>query len=557
MHKIIWISWLQGWQSAPPTVLKCLASWQQLNPGWQIRACTIEDFRVLLDLPDLSGKIITPASVSDLIRAQVLHEYGGVWVDASLLCRQPLDDWLPALMQEGFFAFERPAPDRPLASWFLAAESGHPLVTKWYQASNFYWRMRFKSNDYFWFHHLFEKLCSSDADFRDSWARVPKLSGGDKPHRAQNLGLDSEDAAGLDQLQEEHSPVLKLTYRHDPSLLQKSCVLSWLLADVPNPQLPSSWSAGSSATQKACRIASLAVQTVNLGDHIQILAANALMQRLWNAPSIYIDRDDGIASLPGMASPSSQWPIVLNGWFKTNREQWPPHPMLMPAYVGFHIRLFQCPELVSPSALAHYRDHGPIGCRDSWTCELLQSHDVNAYLSHCLSLTLPRRMPSYFAPETVFVVSRDRKILNYLPPSIGPYKYVSHYTGSSCFDSNLKAASQLLSLYRYHAKLVVTTLLHCALPAMAMGIPVLMVWPVNSPAGRDSDRQRLSSLLNLLTVHTPEELAGVDWNPPVVDCVAEKLTAIDSFTTATRRWQLPVVPLTWSPAPSILLPVPR
>jgi hypothetical protein len=556
MHKIVWISWLQGWHSAPPLVLKCLSSWQQLNPGWQIRACAIEDIRVLLDLPDLSGKIITSASFSDLIRAQLLHEYGGVWVDSTLLCRQPLDDWLPSLMQEGFFAYERPAPDRILASWFLAAEPGHPLMTKWCQACHLYWRLRLKSDDYFWFHHLFEKLCSSDVDFRDRWARVPKLSGNERPHRAQQLGLGNEDPDALSQLLQEQSPVLKLSHRHDPSLLGRSCLLNWLLADIPDPQMPSAWAGTSSATVNACRIASLAVKTENLGDHIQILAANALVQRLWNAPSIYIDRDNGIATLPGLPSPTSQWPIVLNGWFKTNREQWPPHPMLLPAYIGFHIRLFQCPELVEPLALAHYREHGPIGCRDSWTCELLQSHDIDAYLSHCLSLAFTRRMPGYQAPETVFVVSRDTKILDYLPPSIGPYKYINHYAGSSCFDSNLHAASQLLSLYRHQAKLIVTTLLHCALPAMAMGIPVLMVWPENSTAGRDSDRQRFSSLLNLLTVHSPEELVAVDWNPPVVDCVMEKLTAIDSFAMATRRWQLPVVPLNWSLAPAILLPPP-
>jgi hypothetical protein len=554
MQKIIWISWLQGWQSAPPLVLKCLSSWQQFNPGWQVRACAIEDFRILLDLPDLAGKIITAASFSDLVRVQLLHEYGGVWVDATLLCRRPLDDWLPALMEEGFFAFERPAPDRPLASWFLAAESGHPLMAKWCQASHLYWQLRLRSHDYFWFHHLFEKLCSADPGFLDRWARVPKLSGAESPHRAQLLGLDSEDPAAVSELQQEQSPVLKLSYRHDPSLLGRSCLLSWLLADLPDPQLPPVWSSVSATAVSASRVASLAVQTENLGDHIQILAANALIRRLWNAPSIFIDRDDGLASLPGLPSPTSAWPIILNGWFKTNRQQWPPHPMLMPAYVGFHIRLFQCPELVGPLALAHYREHGPIGCRDRWTCELLQAHAVDAYLSQCLSLTMPRRLPGYLEPETVFVVSRDREILSYLPPSLGPYQYISHYTGSNCFDSNLLAASQLLSLYRHHAKLIVTTLLHCALPALAMGIPVLMVWPFNPPSGRDSDRQRFSSLLNLLTIHSPEELAGVDWNPAVVDCVAEKLTAIDSFTMATRRWQLPVVPLNWSLAPSILLP---
>jgi hypothetical protein len=83
-----------------------------------------------------------------------------------------------------------------------------------------------------------------------------------------------------------------------------------------------------------------------------------------------------------------------------------------------------------------------------------------------------------------------------------------------------------------------------------MSIRVLIVWPFNSQAGRDSDRQRYSSLLNLLTVHSPEELAALDWNPAVVDCVAEKLTAINSFTMATLRWQLPVVPLNWRLAPS-------
>jgi len=53
---------------------------------------------------------------------------------------------------------------------------------------------------------------------------------------------------------------------------------------------------------------SLAVQTENLGDHIQVFAANALMRLLSNAASIFIDRDDGIASLPGLPSSTAAWP---------------------------------------------------------------------------------------------------------------------------------------------------------------------------------------------------------------------------------------------------------
>jgi hypothetical protein len=554
MHKHLWVAWLQGWHVAPPLVLKCLSSWQQHNPEWTIRALALEDIRSLLDLPDLSGKIITSASFSDLVRIQLLHEYGGVWVDATLLCRLPLDEWLPPLMQEGFFAFERPASDRPLASWFLAAEAGHPLITKWWNASYLYWQQRFSTNDYFWFHHLFEKLCSSDPNFYDLWKRIPKLSGADIPHRAQILGLGSEESAGLAQINQEQSPVLKLSHRHDPSLLHRSCLLNWLLMEISDPQLPSSWPIFNDVTCTRSRIASLSVRTQNLGDHIQILAANSLLQRLWRPPSIHIDRDDGLASLPGIQPPQSPLPIILNGWFKTNRAEWPPHPLLLPAYVGFHIRLFQCPELVGPAAIAHYLDNKPVGCRDAWTCELLLSYGVDAYLSHCLSLTLPRRIPDLLPTEEVFVVSRDTSILKYLPRSLGSYTFVTHYVESRCFDANLLMASQLLNMYKNRARLIVTTMLHCALPAMAMGIPVVMVWPIASPAGRESDRQRFSSLLKMINIVEPKDLGDVDWSAKPVDCVVEKLTALESFAKATRRWGQPIVPMPWSPAPAACLP---
>jgi len=39
------------------------------------------------------------------VRILLLHEFGGIWVDATLLCNRPLDEWLPSTMTEGFFAF--------------------------------------------------------------------------------------------------------------------------------------------------------------------------------------------------------------------------------------------------------------------------------------------------------------------------------------------------------------------------------------------------------------------------------------------------------------------
>ena len=91
-------------------------------------------------------------------------------------------------------------------------------------------------------------------------------------------------------------------------------------------------------------------------------------------------------------------------------------------------------------------------------------------------------------------------------------------------------------MYRSRAKLVVTTLLHCALPAIAMGIPVVVFYPLNDAAGHASDRERFSSLEPIVRVYRFDELDEVDWNPQPVDVSAIKLGALDSFYALAARW---------------------
>ena len=557
MNKIIWILWLQGWQAAPRVAHACLSSWQKYNPDWEIRAVSFDEIRFLIELPDLSGAKITPASFSDLVRLYLLKEYGGIWVDATVLCRRPLDSWIWPFLTEGFFAFSKPCEGRELSSWFLAAERPcHPVVSAWHECVRTYWRHRSQAHDYFWVHHLFASLCASNVDVKQRWDRVPKCSA-IPPHRAQALGLDHDHVEALTELENESSPVLKLTHRIDPALFERDCLLSRLLAGLPKPLLPLSHSTQQSSYESVdFEIAGLTVSTENLGDHIQINSANSLLRRLWGSPSVFFDRDYQIASLEGCSEVNRRKPIVMNGWFKFNHPGWPPHPSLLPAYVGFHLRPFQCPELLSAAAIRHYRQYSPIGCRDSWTCELLRAHGVEAYVSHCLSLALPTRSPSLVPASDVFVVSRDRQICDYIPQCLGPYTFLSHYSGTRDASVNLATADHLLLLYASRARLIVTTLLHCALPALAMGIPVVMVWPIGPSANRSSDRQRFSSLGSLIEVHEAEELEVIDWNVKTVNCVTEKLAALDGFVAATRRWNLPYRPLGWELAPASMLPPP-
>lgn len=532
MRKIVWTCWLQGRDSAPELVKRCIDSWEQMNPEWEIRCLDAESVSRYIDLDDhidLSVQTITAASLSDIIRILLLNEYGGVWVDATLYCNQPLDDWLPQVAGEGFFAFYR--PDHSLASWFLMAAPGNPLVAKWTARVLQYWRDRRRSEDYFWFHHQFGELCGIDPAAAAIWSRVPKIGAADL-HVIQRRGMNSraEDSAG----QIDWSlPVFKLVHRVDDSVYVPGTLLHLLLNRLPQRAPDTN---KPPVIEHEARVASLKVSTENLGDHIQIIASDRLLRRIGLTPEVRIDRDDEIATSPALRDLSQPLGIVLNGWFKTNPTEWPPHPRLVPAFIGFHIRLFRSPTLVSQEALDCYRRFGPIGCRDPYTQTLLQSHGVDAFLSHCLSLTFSRRVEDPEQQTEIFVVSRDERILELLRPSLGDYHFLSQYSGSRDFALNMVEAFELLQEYRSRAKLIVTTMLHCALPAIAMGIPVIVIYPPNDGEKHQSDRERFSSIAQLVRVYQQDEVGEIDWNGHTVDVGAIKLSIIDRFVEMAGRW---------------------
>lgn len=609
MNKVIWTCWFQGRDQAPQLVQRCLSSWETQNPTWELRCLDSRLLQRYVDIPSFYGKIITHASLSDVLRILLLREYGGIWADATLLCNRPLDTWLDAYLEQGFFAFARPPGSaRPLSTWFLATEEHHLLVARWCARTLDFWAEHRRADDYFWSHGLFRDLLKTDPEFAHTWNMVPKVSV-DGPCAIHHLGM-ATPAAEVSERVDWQTPVFKLTYRIDERALGSDTLLSRAL-DAANPRTPTSprhltplaptpssgsrtchaarqvlpsgpcqrkWRIlttisvlASSLRVKLCRLvarkrtsfdptitfASLKVSTENIGDHIQILAGRRLLARLGVHPTVYIDRDNEIASCDTLRRQSGQVAMLLNGWFKTNRNQWPPHPKIVPVFLGFHIRLFQCPELLSNEAVNYYTRYAPIGCRDVHTERLLRKNGIEAFVSNCLTLTLPRRRDDPRKQSKVFVVSRDRRMLDMLPKEICPYTYVSHYTGSRDFHANMSRAERLLNTYCSEARLIVTTLLHCALPAIAMGILVVVFYPLNDETRHASDRERFSALQELVPVYRLDEMDRVNWNPSPVPVGRQKLTIIDQLSRlAAERWSLPEVEPVGPIAPSSALPVP-
>ena len=560
MKKTIWSCWFQGREAAPHLVKRCFSSWERENPGWHFRcldAVSIERYIDLKGIVDFQSQTLTAASFSDILRILLLHEFGGIWVDATLFCNRPLDEWLPSAMTEGFFAFAAPAPDRLLSSWFLSAVPNHYLISNWCRRTIEYWSNRPKAQDYFWFHHLFGDMCNADETAGKAWSRVPKISA-DGPHALQFGGLMYRSQTDVIDSVDWTTPVFKLTHRLPAGGLPSESLLEYLLdrdAEVrPSDKAHPSVSR-STIVETPRTFATLKVSTENLGDHIQIIAGLRLLARLGIRPTRYIDRDNEIHSAPGLDQEAGPVGILLNGWFKTNRAEWPPHPKLVPLILGFHIRLFQCPELISEASIEFFRRYQPIGCRDVYTKSLLEAHGVQAFTSNCLSLIFPRRVDDPVTQTEVFVVSRDERIKSHIPQSIGPYTFISHYTGSRNFAANFEQAQQLLETYRSRAKLIITTLLHSALPAIAMGIPVVAFYPSNDMVAHISDRERFSSLEELVPIHRFDEIESVNWKPEPVDVSDTKLQIVDHFYKIAAQWVAKPSPSMGPLAPPSALPL--
>ncbi len=270
----------------------------------------------------------------------------------------------------------------------------------------------------------------------------------------------------------------------------------------------------------------------NLGDDIQSLAAEQYLPRVDG----YLDRDTG---LDRVSEPAF---VYMNGWFKHGpahwregaTECWPPSPQLRPAFVGFHIAY---PELLTPDFIAYCRQWAPIGCRDRGTMQLLLDHDVPAYFSRCLTLTFPRRTAAP-ASGAVYIVEGQKAIEDDIIPDDLKRGAVrrNHYVEPDLKTKTplkRRMAQSLLNEYRDHAKLVITNLLHCAMPCVAMGIPVVFL---SEPDPLYPDDYRLDPIKDLLHVHWPGD--RIDWEPRAVDvtALAEGIRA-DSRRAAHRAEQ--------------------
>ena len=208
----------------------------------------------------------------------------------------------------------------------------------------------------------------------------------------------------------------------------------------------------------------------NIGDEIQSVAAMRLIERLGLKFGGLIDRDK-----PHASSPSN---LLVNGYMLLNSfNALATAKNITPVFTNVHVSdLPPAQDELAQELKEALAPHQPIGCRDIWTADRLKSYGLEVLYNYCLSLTLEKRKKEPTNGK-IFLVDMPNFFLYKLPQELRkqPIQLWGHYLYPG-FSSTTKMhmAEEILNYYRDTAKMVITSRLHCALPCLAMGIPVVL-----------------------------------------------------------------------------------
>ena len=212
------------------------------------------------------------------------------------------------------------------------------------------------------------------------------------------------------------------------------------------------------------KYASLMYSTSNIGDNFQTIAAEQHLPVV----NKKVNRDN-----LNQVVERYKFVLIMNGWYTHIPENWPPSESIIPVFIGFHITESYHVQklLLSDESISYYKRNEPIGCRDKKTAELLSNRGVQTYYSKCLTLTFPKRE---YEPQNgkVFLVDvEDIPIPKNLEQgSISLTHIVPRFISD---ENKMLIAKQILDKYENEAALVITSRIHCAIPCIAFGIPVI------------------------------------------------------------------------------------
>lgn len=177
----VWVCWLQGINEAPLLVQKCYQSLLDNLLDRDIVLLTNDNYRDYVKFPKhiqekIDSGIITKTHMSDLLRLELLNNYGGTWIDATVFCSgQNIPKYM---LNSDLFVFQdlKPGLDGHctcISSWFMTSCTNHPILLLTQSMLYDYWNKNDKMIDYFLLHDFFQLAIET---YPKEWEKVVPFS---------------------------------------------------------------------------------------------------------------------------------------------------------------------------------------------------------------------------------------------------------------------------------------------------------------------------------------------------------------------------------------------
>ena len=178
-HKIcntIWICWFQGMENAPNLVKKCYQSVIRNNPDKRVVVLTEKNINEYVTFPEYiltkwKQGIITHTHMTDLLRLELLITYGGLWLDATVLCTGKAPEYF---FDSDLFFFQTLKPGRDghasyISSWLMEASTNNKILMATKELCYEYWKTNNTMWDYFLLHDFMSIVLEN---YEEDWKKV-------------------------------------------------------------------------------------------------------------------------------------------------------------------------------------------------------------------------------------------------------------------------------------------------------------------------------------------------------------------------------------------------
>lgn len=204
-------------------------------------------------------------------------------------------------------------------------------------------------------------------------------------------------------------------------------------------------------------------------------------------------------------------------------------PKIIPVFLSMTLGHSYKEEYFNEYNINFFKKFEPIGCRDEITMNILRSFNINAYLNGCLTSIFPKRINKE-SPKKIILVDVPVEVLKYIPKD-----YLSNceiMTQQYYCDKNQKREdiiNNIKNQYKYYkdnARLIITSRLHVASPAVAFGIPTIFTKTIVD--------DRFSWLDKYIPLYSADDYFKINWKPKVPEYEEVKRKVLDNAITRIR-----------------------